>query len=294
MPKNHNRTILVTGATGHQGGAALRHLKDSGLAVRAFVRDPEKPEVRDAAGSGTEIFRGDLNDEESIRRALEGVQGAYSVQDSTRGYETEVRQGRAVADLANKAGIDHLVYSSVASADRNTGIPHFDSKFQIENHIRNLGLRYTIIRPVFFMENLLAMKDSIEGGAFRMPLSPKTRLQMIAVDDIGAFIAMAFIRPVHWENRVMEIAGDELSMEEIAETFSRIAGKKVNYVQVPWDRFEQQAGKEISTMFHWFEREGYHVDIAGVRGERPQLSTFERWVRGTWHGAGTRASGGGA
>jgi uncharacterized protein YbjT (DUF2867 family) len=263
--------------------------------VRAFTRDPEKPEARRLAAPGTEIFRGDLNEEESLRRALYGVHGVFSVQDSRQGFESEVRHGRTVADLANRAQIDHLVYNSVASADSNTGIPHFESKLQIENHIRNIGLRYTIFRPVFFMENVLAMRNSIENGTFSLPLAPQTRLQMVAVDDIGAFVAMAFARPNHWENRVMELAGDELSMEEIAETLSRITGTKVNYVPVPWDRFEQQAGKEISTMFRWFEREGYHVDVSGVRSERQPLLTFERWVRMVWQGAGeTRALRGGA
>ncbi|HKD09244.1 MAG TPA: NmrA/HSCARG family protein [Bryobacteraceae bacterium] len=294
MAKHHDQTILVIGATGHQGGAALRHLRQSGFALRAFTRDPEKPEAAHLTGPATEIFRGDLDDQESLRRALDGVHGVFSVQDSKQGYETEVRHGRAVADLTNRARVDHLVYSSVASADRNTGIPHFDSKFQIENHIRNTGLRYTIIRPVAFMENFLAMRPSIENGAFSMPLSPQTRLQMIAVDDIGAFAAMAFVRPGHWQNRVMELAGDDLSMEEIAETLSRVTEKKVSYVPVPWERFEQQAGKEMTTMFRWFEREGYHVDIPGVRLERPQLMRFERWASLNWQPVGTRASGGGA
>ena len=293
MAKHHNETILVTGATGHQGGAALRHLKQSGFSVRAFTRDPAKPEARHLAAPGTEVFHGDLNDERSLRRALDGVQGVFSVQDSTQGFEGEVQQGRMVADLANRAEIDHLVYNSVASADRHTGVPHFDSKFEIENHIRGIGLRYTIFRPVFFMENLLGMKDSIQNGTLSMPLDPNTRLQMIAVDDIGAFAAMAFARPEHWANRVMELAGDELSMNEIAGTLSRLTGREVKYVPVPWNRFEHHAGKEMTTMFRWFEREGYHVDISAVRGERQQLLSFERWFRLTWQGE-TRASGGGA
>jgi uncharacterized protein YbjT (DUF2867 family) len=293
MAKHRNQTILVTGATGRQGGAALRHLRESGFAVRAFTRDPHKPEARQLAGPGTEISQGDLNDEASLRRALDGVHGVYSVQDSKQGSEKEIHYGRTVADVANRMRVSHLVYSSVASADRNTGIPHFESKFQIENHIRNTGLRYTIFRPVFFMENLLAMRQSIEQGTLRMPLSPQTRLQMIAVDDIGAFVAMAFQRPGHWEGRVVEIAGDDLSMEEIAGTFSRVTGKDVNYEQVPWDQFEQQAGKEIAGMFRWFEREGYHVDISSVRSERQQLQTFDRWMHTTWP-AVTRASGGAA
>jgi uncharacterized protein YbjT (DUF2867 family) len=193
-----------------------------------------------------------------------------------------VRQGKSLADISNRLRINHLVYSSVASADRNTGIPHFDSKNEIETHLRNTGLRYTIFRPVFFMENLLAMKPDIEQGVLHMPLKPNTRLQLIAVDDIGGFVSMAFEHPGHWENRTVELAGDELSMEEIAAALSRVAGKTIQYSQTPWDAFEEKAGGDMSTMFRWFEREGYHVDIGAVRQEKPQLTTFDRWLDLNW------------
>jgi uncharacterized protein YbjT (DUF2867 family) len=230
----------------------------------------------------------------SLGRALDGASGAFSVQDSTQGFETEVRQGKNLADAANRVPIDHLVYNSVASADQNTGISHFESKFQIENHVRNTGVRYTILRPVFFMENLLQMKPAIEQGTFSLPLSPQTRLQMIAVDDIGAIATMAFEKPGHWENRVLELAGDELSMEQIAEGLSRISNVSVRYAQAGWDAFEQKAGKEMTDMFRWFEKVGYHADISAVRRERPQLQSFDRWLDLNWSKAGTRASGSGA
>jgi uncharacterized protein YbjT (DUF2867 family) len=277
MPKKNNKTILVTGATGHQGSAVIRHLRERGFAVRALTRNPDKPEARQL-GPGTEIVRGDLDDAASITRALEDVAGLFSVQDSKQGFDSEVRQGSNVADVVNRSGVGHLVYSSVASADRSTQIPHFESKARIEDHIRNTGVRYTIFRPVFFMENLLQMKDIIEQGTFAMPLAPDTRLQMIAVDDIGAVATMAFERPGKWVGKVMELAGDELSMTEIADHLSRITARPVKYAQVDWKDFEGRAGKEITTMFRWFESEGYHVDIASVRQERPQLLAFDRWL----------------
>ena len=294
MAKHNNKTILVTGATGHQGGAALRQLHDRGFPVRALTRDPDKPAARKLVVPGTELVRGDLDDATSLQRALDGVHGVFSVQDARIGYENEVRQGKALADAANRSRTNHLVYTSVASADQKTGLPHFDSKLQIENHIRNTGLRYSIFRPVFFMENFLAMKPAIEQGKFSMPLSPQTRLQMIAVEDIGAFATMAFERPGHWENRVLELAGDELSIQEIADSFGRVTGVNVRYTQVPWDAFEQQAGKEIAQMFKWFEDEGYHVNIPSVRQERGQLQSFDRWLNLTWSKADSRVSGGGA
>ena len=282
MPKNSNKTILVSGATGHQGGAALRHLRDRGFTVRALTRDPAKPEARKLAGHGTEVAKGDLEDPASLSRAMDGVFGVYSVQDSRQGAETEIREGINLADAAKRQRVSHFVYSSVGSADQNTGIPHFDSKFRIEENIRGTGLRYTIFRPVFFMENWLGMRDQIEQGTLALPMSPETRLQMIAVDDIGAFVAMAFEKPGHWQGRAVDIAGDELSMLDLAQTFSRITSHDVQYRQVPWDEFEKQAGPEYTKMYRWFEETGYHVDIPTLRQELPNMMSFERWLRAKW------------
>ena len=283
MAKNSERVILVTGATGKQGGAAFRKLRERGYSVRALTRNPDKPEARALVGRGAEVVRGDLNDPASITRALDGAYGVYSVQDSLgQGIEAEVRQGIAVADAAKRSRISHLVYSSVGSADQKTGIPHFDSKFRIEEHIRGTGLRYTMFRPVFFMENWMASRQFIEQGAIALPLKPETRLQMIAVDDIGAFVAMAFEKPGHWQGRAVDLAGDDLSLADVAQAFGRITGRDVQYQQVPWDQFEQQAGHEIALMFRWFEEVGYHVDIPALRQEYPNLMGFERWLQTHW------------
>ncbi len=282
MAANQNRTIVVTGATGKQGGAAFRHLKQRGFALRVLIRNPERPELRELEGSRVEVLRGDFDDQQSMERALDGADGAYSVQAWQGGPETEVRQGIAFAEAANRQDVAHLVYSSVVAADQNTGIPHFESKGKIEERIRQIGMPYTIFRPVFFIENWLMMREGIDNGTIMLPLSPQTRLQMIAIDDIGAFVALAFEHPGHWHNRAFELAGDELSMTELAEAFSRASGREVRYQQVPWDRFEQQAGHEMTVMYRWFEEKGYHVDIAGVRQEYPQLTTFHRWLEQSW------------
>lgn len=283
MAKKQSMTILVTGATGHQGGAAARHLREKGLSVRALTRDPNKDTARALVGRGTEVVKGDLNDKASVTRALDGVQGVYSVQSSVeQGVEGEVRQGILLADEAKRNDIRHFIYSSVASADRNTGIPHFESKHTIEQHIRNTGMRYTILRPVFFMENLLAMRGQIEQGVLSYPIAPETRLQMIAVDDIGGVVAMAFDKPGHWQGRTVELAGDELSMSELAEAFSRMEGREVRYQQTPWDEFEKKIGADRTAMFRWFESTGYHVDIPGLRREYPSLTSFERWLQAHW------------
>lgn len=293
MAANTNRTIVVTGATGKQGGAAFRHLKELGFALRALVRDPQKPKARALEGHGVEILRGDLDDVASMERALDGADGAYSVQSWQGGPENEIRQGIAFAEAANRQNVGHFVYSSVAAADQNTGIPHFESKGKIEERIRQIGMPYTIFRPVFFMENWQMMRNGIESGTIMLPLSPQTRLQMISVEDIGAFVALAFEHPDRWHNRAFEIAGDELSMTELAQAFSRASGREVRYQQVSWDQFEQRAGHEMTIMYRWFEEKGYHIDIAAVRQQRPELMTFNQWLEQHWNQPAAQGASGG-
>ena len=225
-----------------------------------------------------------MEDEAPLTHAMDGVYGVYSVQNwYPAGIEGEIRQGVRVANAAKRSNISLFVYSSVASADQRTGIPHFDSKFRIEETIRGTGMRYTIIRPVFFMENWLGMRQAIEGGTFSLPLDPAIRLQMVAVDDIGGVVATALERVGKWQDRAIELAGDELSVSELAQAFTRASGREVRYVQVPWDEFEQQAGKELTLMYRWLQHTGYHVDIGAVRSEYPKLTTFESWMTFNWH-----------
>lgn len=283
MSKNSERTILVTGATGHQGGAVYRHLRKKGFKLRALVRDPNTEKARQLMGGGEEVFQGDYEDFESLVRALDGVDGVYSVQPYTDDAATEIKQGIAVIEAANRQDVSHFVYGSVVCADQQTGIAHFESKGRIEEHLRSSGLNYTILRPVFFMENWQTMfSEPIGHGEIPLPLSPSTRLQMVAVDDIGAFAALAFEHPGKWHNRAFSLAGDELSMEEIAAAFSRISLKEVRYKQVPWDQFEKQAGHELTVMYRWFETQGYSVDLDEVRREYPLATTFNRWLEGYW------------
>src|SRR5689334_9682711 len=146
--KNKNRLILVTGATGRQGGAVLRHVHERGFSCRALTREPTSPKARSSVGPGIELARGDLEDQASLTRVLDGVYGIYGVQSRESGVDAEIRQGVNLVDAAKRSRITHFVYSSVASADQGTGIPHFDSKFRVEQHLRGTGMQFTIVRPV--------------------------------------------------------------------------------------------------------------------------------------------------
>ena len=285
--QNAGSLILVCGATGNQGGAVARSLLERGFRVRALTRDSQKPEAQALADRGAEVVQGDMEDRSAMDRALEGAYGVFSVQNFWEaGYDREVQQGKTVAEATKAAGVEHCVYSSVGSAHRQTGISHFDSKWEVEEHLRELGPPYTVLRPVFFMQNWEMMREPILGGTLPQPLDPDKPFQQVAVEDVGAFAAMAFEHPDAWIGREVEIAGDERTMPEIAEAFGRVTGREVGYYQVPWEQFEEQMGEEYAVMYRWFNDVGYEADIAALRQEHPELTDFERYLRGHgWEGA---------
>ncbi len=276
-----SQLILVCGATGKQGGAVARSLLNAGYDVRALTRSPSQERARELADAGAEVVEGDFSDRASLERAAEGVYGVFSVQNFWEtGYDAEVEQGVRMADVADEEGVEHFVYSSVGGAERETGIPHFDSKYEIGEHLRSLDMPYTILRPVFFMNNWESdmLKEMVLGGMLAQPLSPDTPFQQIDVDDIGAFATLAFDDRDAWIGREVEIAGDERTMEEIAETFSDVIGRRVTYQQVPWDDFREQAGEEYAVMYRWFEEEGYEADIDSLEKEHPGLTKFDEYL----------------
>jgi uncharacterized protein YbjT (DUF2867 family) len=283
MADTHNveRLVLVAGATGRQGGAVARSLLNRGFRVRALTRDPQKPAAQALAQQGADVVQGDMDDRFAMDRVLEGAYGVFSVQNfGETGPEGEVKQGKILADAAKVAGIQHFVYSSVGSSYRETGILHFESKWRIEKHVREVGLPYTILRPVFFMHNWEMMREQILArGTLAQPLDPDKTLQQVAAEDLGAFAALAFERPDEWLGREVDLAGDEQTMPEIAGTFSRVTGREIHYSQAPWDQIEEQMGEELTVMWRWFNVVGYEADITALRQEYPELTTFEQYLR---------------
>jgi uncharacterized protein YbjT (DUF2867 family) len=282
QPIDAEQIILVTGATGNQGGAIARQLLQRGrFKVRAMVRDQNKPAAQALQQAGADLVKGDFSDRASLDRALQGVYGVFSIQTFLKegGLDAEVRDGKAVADAAKAADIQHFVYSSVGSAERNTGIPHFDSKFQVEEYMRSLNLPYTILRPVFFFYNYNGMRSMVEAGTLFQPLSPETKLQQLSEEDYGAMVAEVFERPADFMHREIELASVEMTMPEIAAAFSHVLGKPVNYQQIPFEAFEQQAGEEVTIMFRWFENVGYAANFAELKRDFPAPIDFEAYLR---------------
>jgi uncharacterized protein YbjT (DUF2867 family) len=277
----NDRTILITGVTGQQGGAVAQALKGTGFHLRGLTRTPEGERAAALARHGVDIVKGDLDDEAALRRALAGAWGVFGVQTALgASVEREEAQGKRLATLAREAGVEHYVYTSVGSAHKQTGVPHFDNKWRIEETVR--GLRFpshVILRPVFFMENLTA-PYSLQGSTLAVALAPATKLQMIAVEDIGWIGARAFTHAGALNRREIDLAGDTRSMSESAEILTKALGRPIAFAQTPIEQV-RQFSKDTALMLEWFERVGYSADIAGLEREFGRtLTKLPDWARG--------------
>jgi|SRR5580658_1451514 uncharacterized protein YbjT (DUF2867 family) len=285
---NSTKTILVCGALGNQGGAVVARLLEKGWKVRALTRRPQSDAALALANKGVEVAKGDLEDTASLDAALEGAYGVFSVQDGSLGAEHEIVQGKNMADAAKKSGVEHFVYSSVAGADRNTGIKIWECKWEIEKHIRKLGLPATIFRPVSFFENyyINIFHLGILMGWLTSPVKKNRPYQMIATRDIGGFVQLALERPQEFIGMELEIAGSAQTNLENAETFSRVTRRKVRFIQVPMWFTYLQLGKDMYKSFQWINTCGYRADVPELRRRYPELKlkTLEQWLYDEgWH-----------
>lgn len=277
------RNVLVTGATGQQGGAVARALLVRGHRVKALTRKSNSDAARQLASAGADVVAGDLGDAASVVKAARDVDTMFLMGNSYEaGTEEETRQGIIAADAAKAAGIGHLIYSSVADANKKTGIPHFESKCLVEKHIAGLGIPYTISAPVAFMENVVA-PWSIAGlrqGVLAFAMPPRRVLQLVALTDIGAFVAALAERREQVFGKRFDLAGDELSGEEQAKILSQAMGRPVTYQEIPIAAARQQS-EDAALMFEWFDRVGYNVDIAALHKDFQELRWhgFADWAR---------------
>jgi uncharacterized protein YbjT (DUF2867 family) len=277
------RVVLVTGATGKQGGAVIRQLTGQGFTLRAMTRKPGGTAAQALSRlPDVQVVEGDLDDVASLERALAGAWGVFAVQNTWEaGVDREEEQGKRIAGLARDAGVQHFVYSSVGSAHRSTGIPHFDNKWRVEETVRGLGFpSHVIIRPVFFMENLTS-PWFLNGDKLYAALKPDTLLQMIAVADIGKYGALAFTDAGRLRGREIDIAGDAATMPQTAATLSRSLGRPIEFVRIPIEQVRQNS-EDFAMMLEWFDRVGYDADIQGLQREFGIAPTsLEAWAAAT-------------
>lgn len=274
------KIILVTGATGRQGGAVVRHLLDEGWKVRALTRNPQKEVCESLREKGVEVVEGDLNLPDSLTGPLTGVYGVFAVmQPLEHGVESEVFQGKSLIDKAKEGGVHHFVYSSIGSADKKTGIPFFDSKAQIEDYLRDSGLSFTIVRPVYFMDQFMStpMREKIMDGELYFPLGAEIPLQLVSVDDIGKFVAHLFGKPEEFSSVEIDIAGDELTGPQIAALFSNALGRPVRFREQPLEEVRAQ-GADFAMMYDWLRLRGFNADISEVQKKVHDIDSLETWI----------------
>jgi uncharacterized protein YbjT (DUF2867 family) len=286
----NKRKILVTGATGQQGGALARLLLQKKHEVYALIRntEPESPKAQNLRNLGAKLIKGDLDNPDSLEQATNGIDSVFLMGTWVEvGTEGETRRGKMMVDIAKEKKIEHLVYSSVVNADKNTGIPHFESKYKVEQHIKNSGIPYTIIGPTFFMDNLLSYsRAGLQQGQLALPLSPSLILQQSALENIAEFSALVLEGRNSFLGKRIDIASDELTGEQAAKVLSDELRRKISYVQVPLEQI-RQASEDLALMFQWFERIGTGVDVASLHKQYPEVNwlTFKDWVKSqNWEG----------
>lgn len=277
-------TILVTGATGQQGGAVARKLLAQGHTVRALTRNPDSPAAKALATAGAELVTGDYDDPASLVTAAKGADGVFAVgTPNEAGPEAETKQSKAIVDAAKVAGVSHLVYTSVANADANTGIPHFDSKAEVEAYIKAQEIPHTIIAPVYFMDNATSpwMLPGLQQGNLTVALPETTKLQQVAVEDIGTFGAHIFENRDRFLGQRIDIASDELTGVEAAQTLAQAVGRPIGYYQVPMAQIAEMSDDWVK-MFEWFEKTGYSADIQGLKAKYPEVgwTSYAEWAEG--------------
>ena len=276
------KRVLVTGATGQQGGALARLLLQRGHHVRAMTRKPDGPAAGELRKAGAEVVTGDLGDRASVERAAKGTDVAFLVATPyERGPSTETEWGKNGLDGIHAARVPYIVYSSVSDADRKTGIPHFDSKAVVEEHLKRLGTDYSIVAPVFFMENLFApwVSGGFAQGVLATGILPDRKLQVISLPEIAEFTTLAVEQPKSFRGKRINIASDAVTPIEIAERLSEVSGRKLAYHAVPLDQVRQQS-EDFAKMYDWFNRVGYSADIAKLKHDYPQVHwrSFREWV----------------
>jgi uncharacterized protein YbjT (DUF2867 family) len=271
-------TVVVTGSTGKQGGAVARALLKRGHKVRAVTRDPNSSQAKLLANAGAVLVAASLEDTVAIRTALEGATSLFAMTVPFGGTYAETRQGIAAADAAKAADV-HLIFTSVASANRQTGIPHFDSKYEVEKHIAKVGVRATILAPVAFMENLYFAKEQLAKGIYAAALAPTRMLAQVAVADIGAVAVRVLEDSGRFAGKRFDLASDELTGNDALTILSRVTGRPFTYFRVPLNVIRQRMGEDGAKMYEWLDRVGYTVDRAALRCEFPDVAfhDFESW-----------------
>jgi len=272
--------VVVVGATGKQGGAVAKNLLEHGHEVRAVTRNPDSVKAKELASAGATIVQASLEDTAALTKALTGATSLFAMTTPFGGTEAETRQGVSAANAAKAAEV-HLVFNSVGSANRKTGIPHFESKYAAEEHIAKIGVRATILAPVYFMENLYFGREQLAKGIYAVPMPSTRKLAQVAVADIGVVALHVLENESRFVGKRFDLASDELTGDEAVAILSEVTGRPFTYYQVPLDVIRQRMGDDSARMYEWFDQVGYTFGRAALHREFPDVTfhSFGSWAK---------------
>lgn len=275
--------IVVTGATGRQGGSVARHLLADGWRVRGVTRSPDSPAAQRLAALGAEMVRADMADPEAMRDACAGSHGVFNVQNPmSAGQQDELAQGRNVVDAAAEAGVAHLVYGSAGPGTPGTGVAAWDVKLEVAGHARSRGVPLTVLRPMAFME-LMTDKDLYPAVAawHLMPrmIGEERPLPWLSADDLGVVAARAFGDPGSYVGADLALAADLRTIAECREIWRRATGRSPRRFPMPVWLFERFTGPDLTRMWRWLATHEVDVDLAATRSHHPDAATVEEFVR---------------
>ncbi len=284
MTSSGRSMVVVTGATGLQGGAVARHLLEDGWHVRGLTRNATSKRVRALVALGAEVVRGDTGDAASLRPVFEGAYGVYSVQNPfIGGPEQEVEQGKNVAEVAKDSGVQHLVYGSAGIGRKGTGIPSWETKLQIEDHMKALELPLTILRPMAFMELMTDKKFFPAAATWHvMPAlmgSPRS-VAWLCTDDLGAIAAKAFADPDRFVGEDLVLASDVQSLDQCRSIYREVMGRNPRRFPMPIWLFKRFGfvGRDLTTMWRWLRTADIDMDTAPTRAIHSDALTVRSWL----------------
>lgn len=284
MTDPRQKVIVVTGATGLQGGAVTRHLLAEGWQVRALTRNAASKQARALVAAGAEVVQGDMGEIASLRPGFANAYGVYSLQNPfISGPQAEVSQGKNVAEVAKESGVQHLVYASAGTGGKGTGIPSWETKLQVEEHLKRLELPLTILRPMALMELMTNQKFFPAIGTWHVMgalMGVERALPWLCADDLGAIVAKVLAESERFVGEELVLASDVQSLEQCRTIYREVLGKNPPSWPVPSWLFKRFgfAGQDLSAMWRWLRTGSVALDPGPTLAIHPQALTVRSWL----------------
>ena len=289
--------ILVTGATGLQGGAVARHLLKLGKAeVRCLTRHPDSEAAKTFKQLGADVVKADFDDPASLKPVLRGCTGVFGVTNFWEAFLREYEQGANLIDATSEAGVGHLVLSTLPSTSKISNgaisVPVFETKARMEEHTRLRGVPFTFVHVAFYFENFInyfpPQKQPDGNYGFGFPLA-EAPLAALAVDDTGGVVTAIFENRAEFLGTTVEVVGDQMSAQQFAQIMSRVLRRKVTYNHIPRDTYAAlgfPGARDLADMFEFLRVHlpNRRAEIAQCRRLYPPMQTFEAWLQANVEG----------